>query len=466
MANVTAVKTPSSLSTLGAAGMRRIIYSEKMRQDSVRPSVFTSPELAADFQLNSKGDIVIAKKGVLLNVENLGSEARSGQSVRASMRTGFRKRAQYGNASTENMKGNEDEGGLLWTEFFYNEVKKASRMFMYGYDFNDTEYLDLNGGDAKLHANFQAENDDTRYQQALIVQYDEGLTYAPTSKSPNFNPNWIFPNLAYSSNPTYDVSPAPTHSGNGYPDEDVDGYRSADTWSGATSFAYNVATAALQASGLAATPKAVYNVDHCSAITSHVQDYHMVEPIDMDGTVKWIWKVGPKTAGYMLNSAISGSFGAYFVSANIYANDLSRDIIPGELGTLFDHFVIVKDWRTPTMTVSGIGGGRTIALGYVRPSNNDDRNNGAWAATSGSENFVFELNSILGSNALAKYTRDDLKTGLTELEEYGRVRGNGCYKGEGIQLPIFDLDTPTGSSHIYRGSCIVPHSIATIDTVT
>lgn len=464
MASRTAVGTPSSLSTLGAAGMRKMIFSEKVRFDSNRSSVFTNPELAADYQLNKAGEMVVTKKGVILNVENLG-QARTAQSVRMAMRTGFRKRAQYGNASTEMMLGQEDEGGLLWTEFFYNEVKKASKMFMYGYDFNDTDYLDLNGGDAKLHANFMAENDDTRFQQALLVQYAEELTYAPLSKSMQFNPNWILPNLAYSDNPTFDHTPVPTVNGNDYPDQDDDGYRSAMTYSGATSFVYNIANAMMTASGNTSTPKAVYNVDHAQAIMTYVMDYHVVEPIELDGQTTWIWKIGPKTAGYFFNPSVSGSLGSLYTSVAQYKGDIDRDLIPGEFGRIGDHFLLVRDWRTPTITVGGFGGAYTLALGYVRPSNNDDRNNAKWVNTSGATNYVFEANTILGANALARYIRDEMKTGLSELQEYGRIKGSGTYKGEGIQLPIFNIDTPTATSHIYRGSCVVPHSIAPIDTV-
>lgn len=453
--------TPSSLATLGAAGMRKIIFSSKVKFDSVRSSVFTTPELAADYTLNRAGEMIVTKKGVILNVENLG-EARTAQSVRCAMRTGLRKRARYGTG--EQMLGNEDEGGLLWTEFFYNEIKKASKMYMFGYDFNDTDYLDLNAGNAKLLSSFHAENDDTRFQQAIIVQYADELTYAPISRSPQFNPNWLIPNLAYANNPAFDHTPTPTVTAGAV---DADLFYPSQTYSGATSFVENIGAALTAAAGVAATPKAVLNVDHCSAIKTYMMDYHVVEPLELGGITGpgWIWKIGPKTAGYMLNPQISGSFGSNFVSTAAYGGDLDRDLVPGEIGILFGHFVVVVDWRTPTLTLSGATGSYSLKLGYIQPSNNDDRNNDAWDNTSGSTNYAFEMNSILGNMALARYVRDDMKAGLSETTEYGQIKGAGTYKGEGIQLPIFNVDTPTATSHIYRGSVLTPHSIANIDTV-
>jgi len=450
--------TPSSLATLGAAGLRRTAWSEQLKHDSVRPSVFTAPELAAGFDILPNGELVISKKGLLMDLENVG-QAGSSQSVVCAMRTGLRKRPQLGTG--EDMLGNGDEGGLLYATFKYNELKKAAKMYQWGYNFNDTAYLDLNGGTQKLLSSFWAEYDDCRFQQAIQLTYAEELTYTPVSASPQINPNFIIPNLAYSSNPAFDHTPVPTVTDAA---EDSDGYYPNRTYSGATSYAENVAAAMLAASGTASTPKAVLNVDHASAICSYVQDYHVVEPLEIDGQITWIFKIGLKTKGYMLNPQVSGSFGAYFKDVAQYKSD-ERDIIPGEIGRIFDHFLVVVDPRTPTCTVGGGAGSYTLRYNYIYPSNNDDRNNTAWSGSSGTSNYVFEMNSILGANALARYRRDDMKANLAETTEFGKIKEAGTYKGEGIQLPIFNVDTPTATSHIYRGSCIVPHSIIPIDTV-
>jgi hypothetical protein len=448
--------TPSSLATLGAVGLRKIAWAETVKQDSVRPSVFTSPELAANFQLNN-GEIIIEKKGLMLNLENVG-QASSAQSVRCGMQTGLRKRAQYGTG--EDMLGNGDEGGLLWAEFFYNEIKKAAKMYQWGYNFNDTAYLGLNAGNGKLLSNFHAENDDTRFQQALQVQYADELTYAPVSKVPQLNPNFLIPNIAYSTNPAYDIDALTVTDGAA----DADLFYPDRTYGGAGTYVQNVAAAMLSASGTGATPNAVLNVDHLAAITTYLQDFHVVEPIELDGQITWILKIGPKTKGYLFNPQVSGSLGSYFTSVAQYKSS-ERDLIPGEFGRVFDHFVVVVDWRTPTCTISGAAGSYTMKYGYVQPANNDDRNNSAWANTSGATNYVFEMNAIMGSNALARYRRDDMKANLAETTEFGKIKEAGTYKGEGISLPIFNIDTATASSHIYRGSCIVPHSVAAIDTL-
>jgi hypothetical protein len=449
--------TPSSLATLGAAGLRRTIWSENLKHDSVRPSVFTSPELAADFQLNTDGEIVINRKGILLDIMNVG-QAGAGQSVRCAMRTGFRKRPQLGTG--EDMLGNGDEGGLKWAEFKYNELKKAAKMYMYGWNFNDTSYLDVNGTNPKLLGSFWAEYNDFRFQQALQLQISEELTYTPITASFQINPNVLVPNIAYSDNPAYDVDALTVTDGAA----DTDSYYSSRTYGGAGTYVQNVATAMMAGATTGSTPRAVFSVDHVSALISYIQDMHLVEPIELDGMITWILKVGPKTAAYMLNPSVSGSFGSLFTSVAAYKSS-ERNLIPGEIGRIMDHFLVVKDWRTPTCTISGDSGAYSMKYGYIMPSNNDDRNNSAWAVTSGATNYVFEMNAVLGANAVARYTRDSRKDNLAETTEFGKIKEIGTYFGEGIQLPIFNNDTATASSHIYRGSCILPHSICPIDAI-
>lgn len=449
--------TPSSIGTLGAAGLRRTIWSENLKHDSVRPSVFTSPELAVNYQLSDRGDIVIDKKGVMMDIMNVG-QAGSGQSVVCGMDTGLRKRPRLGTGETQ--LGQGDEGGLLYATFKYNELKKSAKMYMYGFNFNDTSYLDLNGGTSKKLSSFWAEYDDFRYQQALQVQFSEELTYTPVTAVQQLNPNFLIPNIVYSDNPAYDVDPLTIPNGAA----DGDDYYSSRTYGGGGTYVQNVAAAMMAAATTGSTPRAVWTVDHMAATTTYLQDMHVVEPVELDGMITWILKIGPKTKGYFFNPSVSGSLGSLFTSVAQYKSS-ERNLIPGEFGRIFDHFLIVVDWRTPTCTISGASGSYAMKYGYVLPSNNDDRNNSAWATTSGATNHVFEMNSILGANAIARYRRDDMKANMAETTEFGQIKEAGTYKGEGIQLPIFNVDSPDSDSHIYRGSCICPHSVAAIDTI-
>jgi hypothetical protein len=165
----------------------------------------------------------------------------------------------------------------------------------------------------------------------------------------------------------------------------------------------------------------------------------------------------------MKNPNNSGSLAEYWENVADYKGE--RMLIPGEIGRIFDQFIVIKDPRAPTMVVGGSDGSYTLQIGYVQPGNNDDRNNSAWANTSGNTNYVFDLAAIMGANAIGKFTYDEMVSNLSEDTEYGQIQGRAAYKGEGIQLPTFDKDTPTASTQIQRGSCIVPVSRRAIGTI-
>jgi hypothetical protein len=175
----------------------------------------------------------------------------------------------------------------------------------------------------------------------------------------------------------------------------------------------------------------------------------------------YILKIAPPVAAWMKNPSNTGSLGAYWLSVAQYKSK-ERDILPGEWGRLYDQFVIVVDPRCGTLQVTGGSTAYTLSPNYIWPGNVDNRNNSAWSATSGATNFVYDLCHVLGKNALMKYTRDNLKGGLVETTEYDQIKGLSTYKGEGIMLPIFDKGTPSATTKIYRGSCVIPVSRAVI----
>ena len=144
-----------------------------------------------------------------------------------------------------------------------------------------------------------------------------------------------------------------------------------------------------------------------------------------------------------MNPNKTGSFGAYWQNVAEYMTD--RIKIPGEMGRIFETFIMVENPRAPTITVSGDSGSRVIKPGFLRPGNNDDRNNADWANTSGATNFVFDCVFAMGANALA-------------------------YLGQGIQIPAFDLDTAAqtdgaATSQVQKGVAVIPVSRDVIETI-
>ena len=451
------VGTPSNLATLNAEGLRKIATDSRLKVDSVRPSIFT--ELKTIFQLNDMNEIIMTKPGIMLDVTNVG-QAQQGQSVRLGLRTPLRKRAQYGTG--EDMLGNEDETALYWTQAYYNEIKKAVKYYQWGYNFNDTSYLNYNEGYGPLLSLFMSELDDTRYHQAMLLHYSEELTYAPVSQVHQFNKNWAIPNLAESDYPAYDTTALERDDGVA----DADNYETEDLY-GVGTFVENICAALTSAAGVGATSNAVLNVDNIAQIHQYVTNQHVIEPIMLDGMWTWVWTIPTRVKSWMLNPNNTGSLNNEMRSFVEYS-EAKRPKLPGEIGRLYEDLLMVHDTRYCTLTLSGTTGSYNLRPGFLWPGNNDDRNQASWSNTSGSTNYAFDICHIMGVNALMKYTRDDLKSGLTELTEYGKIRGDAVYKGDGIQIPQFDLDAAdrTADTPIYRGSLIVPVSRNEVNTIT
>ena len=452
--------TPSTLSGLSATALRRIAYDSKLRVEAVLPSVFTTVKSSIKID---KNEISVLQNGVMLDITNVG-KAGHGQSVVVGMRLGPRKKPKYGPNQT--LLGNEDEQTLRWTRLYYNEVKKALKHWDMGYNYNDTEYLNFVETNGPALSRFMAELFDTRCQQALLLTYAEELINTPVSLSQMFNKNWIIPNLDSGNYPAWDVT-APTRTDGA---ADTDEYYSSRTYSGGTSMAENIADAIIRASGTGSTPLNLLKTDWVAQISYYAAQILRLEPLMIDNIPTYLFLLHPFVKSWMMNPNNTSSPANNIADIMEY-KDPKRMSIPGEFGRLFESLLCVVNHRAPTIVIGGSDGSYTIKPGYMWPSNNDDRNTAAWSNSSGSPNYAHAICYVLGANALAKYTRDDLKTNLSESTEYGFIKGLAAYLGEGVQIPAFDLDTPTDTttatdSQVQHGSAVVPVGWAPIATIS
>ena len=444
------VGTPQSLSDIGATGIRKILYDKKLRENSVRPSVFTVLKTAMKMDKNI---INVEKAGVFMTADSAPSGSGAGQSVRLAMIQPLVQAPRWGTSQT--VLGNEEGFKLIWTEAFYNEVKKGTKIWNWGYNYNDTAYLNVNAMvDPKL-SEFFAELRDFRIHQALCLRRSEELTWAPTSLSQTCNPNWIIPNLDDANLPVWDKDAATKTDGA----VDANGYYSSRYYSGATAFVENVAAAIMAASGTGSTPKNLFNVDTIFYMEEYARQGLLIDPIMMDGQWSYAVLVPSRVKAWMLNPNRTGSLGEFFKSVTNYVSP-ERPAIPFEFGRL-GSLILIENMRAPTLTIGGTAGGYTMEFGFVLPGNIDDRNNSAWANTSGSTNYVHDIVIGLGANALLEYLMDPLNTRLKETTEYEQIVGRAGYLGEGIQIPFWDLDSGSqndGASKtlVYKGSWITP----------
>lgn len=426
--------------------LRKFVWSEKNQFiDSVHPSVFVA--LKADLISNGSGEIILNKPGIVVDVTNEGV-AGQGQSVRLAMRIPLKKRAAYGDESEYDF---EDESELYFGEVFYNEVSKPVKMYDRGYQANDVAWLKYNQGYNALQTQFIQEQDDFFAHQALMFTYAENLTYSPVSCVPAFNKNWFIPSVTGGSLVTWDeTSPTVGDAIN------ATTLYNKKTYTGAGTFAANLATALTAAAGTGSTPTNLMTVTAWSALRNKIVTNRTIKSIRLDGKDTYVCLVPTQALSWMLNPANSGSIGAYYKDVLQYKSS-ERDVIPGEVGRIMDCFLIIEDQRGATLTQAST----VFTPGYVLPGGNDDRNLSAWSNTSGSTNYVHDVMLVLGDKALAKYTRDALEMGITETTRYKKVKGVLAYKGEGWQIPFFEKGTGGASNtptinRIYRGSLCVP----------
>lgn len=443
------VGTPSTLSGLGVTGIRRITYDKKLREDSIRPSVFTALKTALKID---KGVVNIEKAGVFMTVDSAGS-AGLGQSARVAMRLPLQEAPKMG--TSETVLGNEESIRLLYTDAYYNEVKKGVKTWNWGYNANDVGYLNVNAAVDPALSEYVAELRDLRTHQALCLRRSEELTKAPVSLTQTVNPNIIVPNLDDASFPAWDKDDPTVTDGAA----DSLGYYSSRTYSGGTSFAENVAVAIMAGSGTGSTPKNLMNINNIFMAEEYSRQVLLTDPVMIDGQATIVLLVPSRVKSWMLNPNNSGSLGEYMKSVADY-KDPARPMIPYEFGRI-GQFLFVENMRAPTLTIGGSAGSYTLKFGFVCPGNNDDRNNSAWSNTSGSTNYVHDLVIGLGANAVLEYLMDPLNTKLRESTEYEQIVGRAAYLGEGLQLPFWDKDSGSqadGASKtlIYRGSFIMP----------
>jgi hypothetical protein len=172
-----------------------------------------------------------------------------------------------------------------------------------------------------------------------------------------------------------------------------------------------------------------------------------------------------------MNPIQAGSMGSLWTSvSNLSKEEASY---PGMLGR-YDCLYFVVDDRAPTLTVTGASGSYAIQPGFAQPGNNDDRNLLPWSNASGTENYVFDMNYVLGSEGIAEWIVDS-ETMVDEYANYKQDLGKGLYTCGGIQLATFDKDTPDdannsastglGKTGIHRGTCLVLSSRRSIATI-
>jgi hypothetical protein len=433
--------TPSTLAGLGvSAGLQRKAWDSKLKLDSVLDDVYN--RLAGSVDVTSTAMQVPNDKIFM----SIGAVERSSRSIVVPMTLPLSEAPQEGNA--EPVLGNEEESRLVYTELFYNEIKKGVKSWGPGINFEDQAWTNQYAMENAKFALFHKELRGRRIREAEMLTFSSELTKDPVGKKQQFNPNVFIPNLL--TQPVWDKTDLTTTAGAA----DTKGFYSARTFAG--DFVEQIGAAMLSASGVGTTSKALLNVDWLTELENYVVTVLQLNPITIGGNSGYIFMISNEDAARLRDPSQTGSIASFFANGA----DLSKEeqmSIPGLLGR-YGAFWFVQDNRSPTLTVT-VSGTHTLKPGFMQPGNNDDRNRGAWSNTTGSPNYVFNVNRILGAGALAEWNVRDLSY-AKESTEYGQIQGKASLSLSGIRAVYYDLDSPTDGAVgtrtiINKGSCLV-----------
>lgn len=447
MADKVAPAVETTLTQKGAISLRKTAYDKSLREDVTLPDIFN--------KLTASVEIKNGKMDVPDNVFMQFMTAPPGTNrITIGMYTPLKKAPQVGTGSSA--VGNEESMDLLHLTLRYNEIKKAVAQKGWGVEHNDINSTGLYSKIPQAMKKFMLEWRGVRIREAILLTYANELTAAPVSLTQKFNSNIFIPNLAVAQ-PVYDVTNMTVTTGA----VDSLGYYPSKTYSGVGTYVEDLADKMMTASGTASASKAYLTVENLEDLILYLTTTVKMKPLATGGLNGFIFGVSSYTASVLLNPLQAGSMGALWKDiTNLTKEEASY---PGMLGKYRCLYFVVDD-RAATLTVSGSAGSYSLQPGFMNPGNNDDRNHTPWSNTSGSVNYVFDVNYVLGEGALAEWIVDP-ETMVDEYANYKQDLGKGLYTCGGIQLAAFDKDTPddannsastsAGKTQIQRGSCVV-----------
>jgi hypothetical protein len=451
MASAVAVATPRTLSNLTVTSLARIGWDKGVREDIVRGSPFR--RIPTSYSITKRKELNMDKLGMFLSIPaGAGGPVNE---VRMALRMPYNGPPQIGPASV--LIGNEEDAALRYANFYYQEHRKAFKQSEYGYSANELKYLDLNSGNPQAGKRWWAEYDDLRIHQTLLNRFEDALINAPTSLSQTLNPHFLIGN---SNTPRvlWDKD-APTRTAGSADDQ---GWYSAQSYSGGTSYVEAVVDALMTANGTGSTPKILPNIDFWAMIAWYAENEMMFEKVEIDGIMTIPLFCPPHVIAWAMNPKNTGSIASYVRKPDVYQTK-DRECLPGEVGRIFDKLLLIADERYTTINVSGSDGSWVVTPGFQYPGGDvgDHRNKDEWSNTSGSENYSFDNIIAVGANAIGEYLVDPLNSNLSEFYDYKKIKGMGSYLGSGMQLVSWDVDSASrtdgaNTTLIHRSSFVVP----------
>ena len=451
-ADVTAVGTPPTLTTMGASALQKILWDKKLNEpDTMLDDPWVRGELTKVVEM--KANKIEIPSDVFFQVPTDPSHPHT---IRVQAVLPLQEAPQEG--TSESMPGNEEGLRMVWEDLHYNQLMKAVKSQGWGIEFEDINSTGVLNTINPQIKRFWAEYRGVRIRKASMLTIEDALTKTPISRSQNLCSNIFICNIQENSMPVWDLT-APTVTAGAV---DSLGYYSSKTFGGgATTYIEAVADKMVEASGTGATPVADMRLDDIERLWTYLTMYVKMPKAKIGDAMGYLVMLPQLMFDYVTSLTNSNGF-KDFVEATFQTQ--SDDIAYlGKLIRYRDMF-FACDPRGPTVTLSGSDGAWTLQPGFVNPGNNDDRNLDAWSATSGSLNYVYDIGFAYGAGALAERVVVPTKF-VNEIQAYGYLKGRGSYLLGAIATPEWDVDSPddaNDSNGTGAGKTLIQKSLAMI----
>jgi len=397
--------------TILDSNARRTMYDKKLVMRSLPEDIYT----ALSGLYNTESESI--PNAIYMNVA---SETLSGTTARITMKKPLSGAGVFGNSVAI---GNEERPTIKTTTIYRNNCRKVVTTPGYGVRKLDADYLGLYEQHLEDLATWNKEQEGLEIRMSFLQRYGYSLTLGDTASSctQNYNPNIFVAGL-----PIRSCSPAFS--------------------SNVSTYTTNIVNSLIAAGGGSIVPTVGQTLNQPNL--SNASNFAMARRITplsiagLPGGKGYICTVSELQHAYIGDKAWSQrNMGSLIERTSLPEKTANW---PGVIGAYKD-LLIVVDPRQPTLNPTGSTSPFGLSAGYLWPGDIDLRYR--------DDRDVCDTFFILGKAAIVKWEAEKVHH-ITQDDDYQNVRGHGTARVWGMQLPIYDQQTPNMGSWEYFGGIL------------
>jgi hypothetical protein len=393
------VVAPSPLETLGADGLKRIIWAAKKAKAQIQRDPFVTENGIFGMLKPGKDGSFTAMPGKVVQAIEQGGGVAHAKEVRLQIDMPL---DNEGVSGRDEMQGNETEVKTKWASIKSNDIMNAITVYGWGADKMLKDPTDLDETSKQALITWSVEKEGFQKRQALLENVSEELLKEPAGTgTQTFNANILFPNLDLSQQPAYHPTPA-TH-------------------------VTNITTAM----DLQSSADTHFTIRNSIKLANQLEEKYM-RPAMIGNRSLWLLYLHPHEFAEFENTGIDGSWGNWVkqIGAQSSYKDL-HEILPHAEFIISNRLLVLKDEKAPILGRSG----GVLTPYYKKFFETDDRKDGV-----ASETNPFRVNEIMGESALVKHNPVAWNIKTEKSNFYGKRVGVMYQAQQSFQTLRYDLD--------------------------